>query len=460
MLFTVSALAVIVLFFLGGTLSGGATKTAGDFTLGGRRSSSASVVGILLGALVGGASTVGTVQMAYQYGFSAWWFTLGGGLGCLVLGLWFASPLRNTELTTIPQFLRLRYGGPTAATAMIASILGTFISVVAQFLSGIALLQNAFPLSPGCATLATAFLVMSFIFAGGLRSFGALGKAKILFLYLILGICAGAAWLNGATPGALWSALPFHPFFNLFGRGFSKDLGAATSLLVGVLSTQIYIQSIFAASDAATARRGALLSALIMPPLGIFGVWVGLHMRTAGITLPPAQALSHFIRITFSPLVAGILWSGILITVIGCAAGLALGIATNLVQDVLLPLAGKRLSPRSVLQANRWAVFLVVLAAAGFGLLGKDSLILVWSYLSMGLRGAGTFLPLVFAVLFPERIPARIAFASSVGGIATTLLWPLAGLGGEPLFAGLAVAGACLLPALFLRSRGAAPRDS
>jgi SSS family solute:Na+ symporter len=343
---------------------------------------------------------------------------------------------------------------------MIASILGTFISVVAQFLSGIALLQNAFPLSPEFATLTTALLVMSFIFAGGLRSFGALGKAKILFLYLILGVCAGAAWLNGATPGALWSALPFHPFFNLFGRGFSKDLGAATSLLVGVLSTQIYIQSIFAASDAATAKRGALLSALIMPPLGIFGVWVGLHLRASGITLPPAQALSHFIRITFSPLVAGILWSGILITVIGCAAGLALGIATNLVQDVLLPLAGKRMSPQAILQANRWSVCLVILAAASFGLLGRDSLILIWSYLSMGLRGAGTFLPLAFAVLFPKRIPTRIAFASSGGGVAATLLWPLSGLGGEPLFAGLAVAGACLLPAFFFRSPSTTPRNS
>ena len=56
-------------------------RTSTDYTLAGRRSGTVEVSGVLLGALVGGASTVGTVEMAYRFGLSAWWFTLGGGLG-------------------------------------------------------------------------------------------------------------------------------------------------------------------------------------------------------------------------------------------------------------------------------------------------------------------------------------------------------------------------------------------
>ena len=35
------------------------------------------VAGAIMGTLVGGSSTIGTAQLAYQYGMSAWWFTLG-----------------------------------------------------------------------------------------------------------------------------------------------------------------------------------------------------------------------------------------------------------------------------------------------------------------------------------------------------------------------------------------------
>ena len=34
-----------------------------------------------MGTLVGGSSTIGTAQLAFDYGISAWWFTLGGGVG-------------------------------------------------------------------------------------------------------------------------------------------------------------------------------------------------------------------------------------------------------------------------------------------------------------------------------------------------------------------------------------------
>ena len=74
--FGISAVAVILAFALLGITKG--RKTAGkDFALSGRRASSWNVSGILLGALVGGASTVGTAEMAYVHGLSAWWFTLG-----------------------------------------------------------------------------------------------------------------------------------------------------------------------------------------------------------------------------------------------------------------------------------------------------------------------------------------------------------------------------------------------
>ena len=69
------------------------------------------IAGIIMGTLVGGSSTVGTAQLAYTYGLSAWWFTLGGGLGCLILGLIYVKPLRAQASPTLVGMVREMLGG-------------------------------------------------------------------------------------------------------------------------------------------------------------------------------------------------------------------------------------------------------------------------------------------------------------------------------------------------------------
>ena len=54
------------------------------------------VSGAIMGTLVGGSSTVGTAQLAYQFGMSAWWFTLGSGIACLILAVLYAKPFHQS----------------------------------------------------------------------------------------------------------------------------------------------------------------------------------------------------------------------------------------------------------------------------------------------------------------------------------------------------------------------------
>lgn len=456
--FCISACALLALFFAAGVaISGRGPKK--DYSLGGRKAGAAGVTGILLGALVGGASTVGTVQMAYSYGMTAWWFTLGGGIGCLLLGLRFAVPLRRARITTIADYLGASYGGGRcggaiefAATA--ASSLGTFISICAQFLSCIALIRGVLPLSAPSAALVAALSIGGFIAFGGMKSFSKLGEAKIAVLYAALTLCAFAA-LGGGGMAEIRRSLPFQPWFNPFGRGFVPEAGYLASMIVGVFTTQIYIQSFAAAKNLHAARRGAFASALLMPPMGLLGTAVGLSVRARGVEVRPDQALSWFIMDSFPPLLGGLLWGAIVITVVGCAAGLTLGIATNIVKN-LLPrerlarylekTGGKGLAPSlaraaaSLTEKRLVAVMTVIAALIGAATTG--TMILEWSFLSMGLRGAGSFIPFVLAVLRPGALPPKWALGSCCGGLAAMLAWAFARMPGDPLFAGLAVSAA------------------
>ena len=447
-LFYAAALLVLAAFAAAGTFMGGGAASK-DYSLGGRKSSAAGVTGILLGALVGGASTVGTVQMAYTFGLTAWWFTLGGGIGCLLLGLRFAVPLRSSGITTVADFLAQNYGGSgsfcgnaISFTATLSSSLGTFISICAQFIACTAMLRGIFPISAWSASLLAIASILGFIAAGGLKSFSKLGEAKIILLYAALLLCAGAAFINGGGPASAALKLPFQPWYNLFGRGGVLELGYLASMIVGVFTTQIYIQSLASAQDAGTARLGAFSSALLMPPMGLLGTWIGLSVRARGVVLQPDKVLSWFIMDSFPPFLGGLIWGGILITVIGCAAGLVLGIATNIEKNLLPVKLAQSLRGRETL-VKRGLVFAIVLAAAALGAGGGGSMILEWSFLGMGLRGSGTFLPFILAILKPQSLSPCWALAASVGGLAGTLLWAALKLPCDPLFAGLAVSALC-----------------
>ena len=63
--------------------------------------------------------------MAYQWGISAIWFSLGCASACLVLGVWFAKPLRSAKLVTLPQFLEGHFGGRTALLVALSGADGT-----------------------------------------------------------------------------------------------------------------------------------------------------------------------------------------------------------------------------------------------------------------------------------------------------------------------------------------------
>ena len=126
---------------------------------------------------------------------------------------------------------------------------------------------------------------------------------------------------------------------------------------------------------------------------------------------------------------------------LGSAAGLVFGIATNLVQDLMIPWASRDFSGKSLLWTHRGAVGAVLMAAALVELSLEKSMILDWSFLSMGLRGAGAFFPLALAVLRPGILPGSWALASGLGGLGAAVSAPFFPFPVEPLFAGLAASG-------------------
>lgn len=249
--------------------------------IGGGTSGSWMVCGAFLTTLAGGQSTVGTAQLAFCYGLSAWWFTLGAALGGVVLAIFYAPALRRSGCSTLLEIVGKEYGHKVEAVGSVLFLIGIFISIVAQVLTSSAMIGSLFNLSTLWSLIVGAILIMLFVLFGGIKSAGAGGIVKLLLLYcgsvatgvivwrLAGGVEGFASGIDNvyssptiASINGLGGAESIHHRYgSMLARGVMKDLGGCLSLVLGVVSTQTYAQCIWSGATTAKARRGALYCA-------------------------------------------------------------------------------------------------------------------------------------------------------------------------------------------------------
>jgi SSS family solute:Na+ symporter len=379
-------------------------KTGADFAVAGRSLTATQVSWVIIGSLVGGVSTVGTVQTAYNQGVAAWIFTLGSGISCFILGCFFAAALRKEEVTTVSEFLGHYFGQGFQYYSSLFNSCGMFIHIIAQYLAAMAILNSVFHFPLPAAVLVTMLLMGLFVISGGISGAGMVGKLKFFMLYGIMILSAGLALYRGGGLGGILEALPRDgDFLNFFSAGVGSTTLDVAAMITGVLSTQIYLQAIFSAKTIRQARNGAFLSALIIPPIGALGIIVGLYLRATHPELAgaSAQALPYFFQVALPPVAAAFCSAVILLVVLGTGAGLVLGVTTNLYMDGIRRFAWA--SGRNTLITVRVCAVLVLVLSGAIVLGGFDRAILQWSYLSMGVRGASVFVGLCIAVFAGRR---------------------------------------------------------
>ena len=496
----IGILLTVGLLLAASILSGRKVKDAKSFTTGGK-AGSWMVCGAILGTLVGGQSTIGTAQLAFSFGISAWWFTIGAALGAAALAVVYAKPLRSSGCTTLLEIVSREYGRRAETVGSLLFLIGIFISIMSQVLSSSAMVTSLFHLPLTWAAVISALLIMLFVLFGGIRSAGAGGIIKLLLLY-ITSIAAGAMvwYLGGGFKGimsgienvynnpvvadlnGIADAETIHlRYGNMVARGPLKDIGGCLSLMLGVVTTQTYAQGIWSAATTRKARRGALYCAFLIPLIGAACTLVGMYMRghyvttaelaalqAAGQSLPEGigviegslQAFPTFVLNHLPSWIGGIALGAMLINILGCGSGLALGAATILVRDVIQNLLNLRKqsqkatansqfstlnSQLSTLTQTRLSIVGLLCLAVVVALSVKGTFINDLGFLSLGLRAVALLFPLSFALFLPGRFSGRYIIAAMIAGTAAMLLAKAIALPADPVYYGLALSALIIL---------------
>lgn len=431
---TAASITLLAITFLG-LRAGKSVRNASDFSDGGRSASALLVTGAILGTLIGGSSTIGTAQLACRWGLSAWWFTLGASLGCVAL-FFLVDPLRNSRCLTIQQMIASRYGVLSGIVTSILTTLGIVLNIVAQILAANALFFVLFGLPPEASAALTVVIMASYM-AGGVKGAGLLGIVKMVLIYAGC-LAGGAVAFHGLDWGVFESLFPAERYLNLFARGIGPDLGAGLSVMLGVVSTQTYIQAILSAKNSREARKGALLGALLIPPIGILSILVGYFMMARYPTIDPAQAFPLFVVNCLPPAFGGVILAALLIAVVGTGAGMALGFGTIVTNDLYLKFINPKADSSRLLWVNRMTILASLIVSALFVLWNRGSAILRWGFLSMGLRAVVLLVPMLFTFFTKERVGGGYVILSSSLGLAAMLAAERMSLPVDGLFLGTA----------------------
>ncbi len=479
---------IIVIIVTGaGLIAGYRVKNNADFLTGGGKSSTFLTTGAVVGTLIGSQCTLGTAQLAFHFGISACWFTIGTALGCLFIALFYSDKLRNSGCTTQFQIISREYGKFTEKAGAILCTTGTFISILAQVTASIGFIMTLYPsLNLFQASFISIILICLYIIYGGTWGLGFGGIIKIILVYISCMTCLFAALMNaggiyniftGAENFLLSSGIGrfqeifthedfINRYVNFTARGIHKDIGSCVSLILGLLSTQTYMQFILSAKDSRTAKTSFLLAFLLVPPVGIAGIFIGLYMRANYITLAELSALAKmgvqipsvpvlvstiqvfpaFIVNHFSPFIGGLMLGTLFVTVIGGSSGLLLGISAILVEDVLTAF---NFVKSHKLFSSRMIIIITLIIAAIISNNFTASAINDLGFLSMSLRACVVFMPLTCAIWLKKRLSRKFIIISIILSPLIAIISALFKFPIEPLYIGMSISIICCVLGLY-----------
>jgi len=384
------------------------------------------VAPLLAGLAVGGASTIGVAEQAYKAGISAGWYNAAWAAGAILVGLIAARRYRSMEVVTLPELFERHYGVGGRVIGVIGQLLIHVVIISLQYVAGGAILSS---LLPNVFSFKTGMFVTAVVFAGItlIGGFWAAGLTNIINVIMIYaGVILGAVMciVKVGGFGELASKLPSqHPGYNLGAIGLPLIIAWFMVMCTMAFSVQSVVQISFAAKDSSSASKGFILGGLLILPVGFISTLIGMAATILHPGIIATEALPRTV-LALSPVVAGIVLSGLWAADVSTASALLVGCATLVVGDIIKRFTAPDLKEKgerivSIISVLVLSVFTYLLAVMVSGIL-KTLLI------GLSLTTAYTLITLMtlFAPKICRRSHAFWTLLTTMIGLGFWLIFP------------------------------------
>lgn len=405
-----------------------------DFLMASKSLGPVVLAGTLFAANTGGASTTGIATNVFQYGLSAAWYVIAGGIG-FVLVSFIAPYFRRAQANTVPEIISKRYGKASHIFTAITSILALFMATGAQIIATASIINVVTGFDFKTAAIVSTIVVIIYTMVGGFKSVTAANLMHVLFITVGMTI-AMLVMVNSKEVGGFGALFEkAEAMKSVSGANMDmlsmKKIGATT--IIGYIAMyfmtfptgQEIVQTYCSAKDGKSAKLGSILAGVVSAAYAIVPAIIGLlaYVCIDGYALGGSQknALAQA-TITFAPaIIAGIVLAAIVAATMSSAAGNMIGTATMFTNDIFVPYINKGVKED---KKEIWISKIAMLVVGGVGLfiaLEASNVISVMMG-AFALRSAGPFAAFICGIFY-KNVTRNAGFVSIVAGTVVAAIW-------------------------------------
>lgn len=344
MVIDLSLIGLYLLFVLGvGWLGWKRAKTRDDYAVAGRRLAPLMFTGTMATTVLGGAATMGSMGLGYQYGISGVWLATSLGMGLIGLSLFLVTPLLKFNLYTVTQVLALRYRPRVRFLgAMIMMVYDLMVAVTSVIAIG-TIIEALLGIPFIYAIWAGGGVVVIYVFLGGMWSLTMtdifqfiMMTIGLLFILMPASIIHAGGWQN------MRAVLP-DGYFSLTNIGLPNIITYFLIYCLGMFIGQDIWQRVFTARSAGVARWGGFAAGIYCIVWGAMGAIIGMSCR---VFLPdlgnPDTVFMAAVQTVLPVGLRGIVIAASLAALMSTASACMMATSTLFVYDIYASLFGKQ----------------------------------------------------------------------------------------------------------------------
>lgn len=397
-------------------------KSQSDFLVAGRRLGPGLYLGTMAAVVLGGASTIGTVKLGYQFGLSGLWLVFMLGLGIIVLSLVFSRQIARLRVFTVTQVLEQRYQASSRLIGGVVMVAYDLMVAVTATIAIGSVTEVVFGIPRIPAILCGGGIVIVYSVIGGMWS---LTLTDIIqFVIKTVGIFLVLLPLSIDGAGGLARMQEVLPagFFDLGHIGLDTILTYFLLYFFGALIGQDIWQRVFTARSETVAKVAGSAAGIYCVLYGMAGALIGM---AAKVLLPDLEnvnnAFASVVEHSLPNGIRGLVIAAALAALMSTASAGLLAASTTVTQDLLPRLRrGRGQSDNGDVHENRIATLLLGLVVLGIALVVSD--VISALTVAYNLLVGGMLIPLIGAIYW-KRATTAGAITSMTLGFLTVLVF-------------------------------------
>ncbi len=425
-----------------------ASRSSADYLVAGRNLGMIACAVVVASEWLGGMSTIGVSEKAFETStMQPILYNISTALGMIIIGFTVARHYRDNNVHTVSEMLENLFGRRARAISAIAFLFAYVVLAFVQLQTASSVISSIFEFSRFESILIAALIITGYTYIGGMHALAITGIMHVIVMFTGMGIATviGLNEINGFV--SLQEALVADGAPENLYNPFSGGLGYAWSLILGGvlggMAGQASIQPIFAARTAATAKKAAIFSSLIIAPFGIMVALLGLMVKTGQLyditstgplfdaaigdidpklVLPTLMTTPEFIH----PVLGGIALAGILAAILSTVGPVNFAVVTIATKDIYHGIINKTAPDKKLISTARKLVLLVNVITIPLAYYSTGA-ILSMAYISYGIRAIGAIV-IVMGIYKRGWISTDGVRFAFVGGAIAVLINIVAGI--------------------------------